>query len=595
MWAVLLGIFGVIFVLIGVFLFIYSNPLRTKWYITAFTSVGLFLAFSILGIIPVDITSRTCDINQKPGCQESWIYVDNDVLQIMWTVIYWLSFVVMWTVIPYFMSYPFAGDFTVLERCRTAIRRNVIFYLIVGAVGVVFLAIYLIFTRDSNWYGVCIAASNAYGLLMMIFLLGNGVVDVPYKLIKRVTLTKLLKCTLLDVYHYNKKFEEAKSELLGYVSQVKAYNNRISESDPLRKYVNVLVSKVSDFLSSVEAEGDAEKKVEKMVSINEGIIDVMWRYKQFLFLKEKSSDKAKLYNAISQNDSKIKLYKVIYYKFIRTFFVAVFFVLSGIVGLLVLWSEFAITINYIQLLANNNDPTKVVDVSPYAYFIEALSTTPTLVYVSSYLPLILCVLYSFESLLTLQFISFLRILPNRLTDPYSLLFAGAYLCRISSPLALNTIQLISFGTGNYQHESVGDSCDLTAFQCVMKSMEAVPFFGTDFISIFPSVSVIVALFSVIFIFFDPWKLYDAIISKFTKKKTEKALPESEMIKVALEIIGEQNTEMTDEPTNITKRAKNTKSYGKIEENVSVDGDDVDFTKLSSPSTNKTYDFSDLDN
>ena len=57
MWLILLGIFAVVCVGIVVFLCVYSNPMRNKWYVIICTAIALFLSLSIVGIIPVDIAS----------------------------------------------------------------------------------------------------------------------------------------------------------------------------------------------------------------------------------------------------------------------------------------------------------------------------------------------------------------------------------------------------------------------------------------------------------------------------------------------------------------------------------------------------------
>ena len=56
MWVILFGIWFIIIVIIVIFLFIYSNPLKSKWYVTLSTALALFLSFSIVAIIPIDIT-----------------------------------------------------------------------------------------------------------------------------------------------------------------------------------------------------------------------------------------------------------------------------------------------------------------------------------------------------------------------------------------------------------------------------------------------------------------------------------------------------------------------------------------------------------
>jgi len=51
-------------------------------------------------------------------------------------------------VVPLLQDYEDAGDFTVAERLKTSIHRNLVFYLIVGSIGLIGLILLVIMRRN---------------------------------------------------------------------------------------------------------------------------------------------------------------------------------------------------------------------------------------------------------------------------------------------------------------------------------------------------------------------------------------------------------------------------------------------------------------
>ncbi len=78
-------------------------------------------------------------------------------------------------------EYVEAGDFTIIGRLRTMLRR----FLIFNSVFAILFTIFLIYmwaqkAFDSNSFlGFIIALSNAWGLFQIIIFLGYGIVSVP--------------------------------------------------------------------------------------------------------------------------------------------------------------------------------------------------------------------------------------------------------------------------------------------------------------------------------------------------------------------------------------------------------------------------------
>jgi hypothetical protein len=82
---------------------------------------------------------------------------------------------------PVLQSYVLAGEFTVFEKLRTAIKENLIFYVVAGVIGGVFI-IWLAVKQGFGFAelkSVGQAAGNAWGLFLLIGFLGYGVVELP--------------------------------------------------------------------------------------------------------------------------------------------------------------------------------------------------------------------------------------------------------------------------------------------------------------------------------------------------------------------------------------------------------------------------------
>jgi hypothetical protein len=98
-----------------------------------------------------------------------------------WSWSYWSTFILTWAVVPTIQGYEDAGDFTVKERLKTSIHMNLLFYSIVGAIGLIGLILLLIMHRawDGGIVGFAMACSNTFGLVTGAFLLGFGLSEIP--------------------------------------------------------------------------------------------------------------------------------------------------------------------------------------------------------------------------------------------------------------------------------------------------------------------------------------------------------------------------------------------------------------------------------
>lgn len=98
-----------------------------------------------------------------------------------WQVLYWLTFALSWLVLPFLAEFCQNGEFLLDRRILSSLKRLVLHWTILAAVGGV-VVVYLVFVGHFSLFGLiglAMASANTYGLLWLIALLGFGLVDIP--------------------------------------------------------------------------------------------------------------------------------------------------------------------------------------------------------------------------------------------------------------------------------------------------------------------------------------------------------------------------------------------------------------------------------
>jgi hypothetical protein len=137
-----------------------------------------------MALVPNGMQSiyNECEEHSKKDCQKPFTYLDDETLLIIWRIVYWVTYCMCWcvlqqprlpfslrascrrsafkladlllsrsvlcvvcsasrTVYPILQSYALAGGFSVLEKLKTAIVENLLFYGVAGAILLVLLVI----------------------------------------------------------------------------------------------------------------------------------------------------------------------------------------------------------------------------------------------------------------------------------------------------------------------------------------------------------------------------------------------------------------------------------------------------------------------
>lgn len=144
-----------------------------------------FMTFLGVFLLPLDIYYSCYDQKEDPQEEdrnhEQHVVIVKNVIRAIWQIMYWVIYVLSWLVIPIFQEYEMAGDFSFSKKLSRSIKRNLLFYILIFLLGSLFVA-YLILRQSftmSHLTSFLVSTSNAWGVFLIIFLLGYGLVALP--------------------------------------------------------------------------------------------------------------------------------------------------------------------------------------------------------------------------------------------------------------------------------------------------------------------------------------------------------------------------------------------------------------------------------
>lgn len=162
-----------------------------------------FLNFLGIFILPLDIYYSNNDLlnsnelynhnsnneikNEVNKILETEYQNGKALIKLIWNSIYWIIYLLSWIIIPIYQEYEQSGDFTISMKLKRSLRKNLYFYSFIIFVGFVFV-LYMIFKQNFTYehlVSFLISTSNGWGVLLIIFLLGYGLVSLPKSILLR--------------------------------------------------------------------------------------------------------------------------------------------------------------------------------------------------------------------------------------------------------------------------------------------------------------------------------------------------------------------------------------------------------------------------
>ncbi|KAJ1553439.1 LMBR1 domain-containing protein 2 [Cladochytrium tenue] len=391
-----------------VYLLLYFGNWRTfPWYVQATCFAAWFFPFSIILILPLDLGSnlyRKClDEKNEADCQEPFAYVPESFLWVFWQIA-WVR----------------SGDFGSLRKFLNAVKDNLIYYGVVGTIGLAFLAYMIVavkFEKD-DLLALLMAGANAWGLLLCTMMLGFGTVAIPRGLWRSANTAQCLKDLELKAPKAKEALMDSEAQIYELAREVAWASKKVEIDDPMRKFVDVLLEKCPLALDE-RAIDDGE---EQSLPTYDKLRQIHSRLKYYTKVNERHQaefrflvQRAWLLNDILDNEANRE---------------RVLCVVCAVASLALVWSESTFQISSVPLSV----PALLLKTSNITYgFIEVVS-------ISFILYMCTC---AYSTLFKIKIFDYYVIVPEHHTDEPSLLFVGAYLCRLTFPLCYNFLNMAS--------------------------------------------------------------------------------------------------------------------------------------------------------
>ncbi|RHY02283.1 hypothetical protein DYB25_014233, partial [Aphanomyces astaci] len=148
----------------------YYKDAHVGYLVYSFVFVSWYAGFLGLVLLPVDISATVAASSSTHAS-----------LLTGWKLLYWLTFILSWVILPVLIEYSQSGAFTPQQKLRASVQYLLRHYAVLLATGVALLT-YLVVVDHftlSGLVGLAMTLSNTYGLLWLIGLLGFGLVNVP--------------------------------------------------------------------------------------------------------------------------------------------------------------------------------------------------------------------------------------------------------------------------------------------------------------------------------------------------------------------------------------------------------------------------------
>ncbi|XP_004288162.1 PREDICTED: LMBR1 domain-containing protein 2 homolog A [Fragaria vesca subsp. vesca] len=469
-----------------------------------------FCSLSIIVIVPADIWTT---IN----------HVESRGISFFWGWSYWSTFLLTWTVVPLIQGFEDAGDFTMTERLKTSVHVNLVFYLILGAIG--FIGLIVLIMMHNHWsgslLGFAMACSNTFGLVTGAFLLGFGLSEIPKGLWRNADWTTRQKVLSHKIAKMAVKLDDAHQELSNAIVVAQATSTQMSKRDPLRSYMDIIDNMLAQLFRedpSFKPQGgrlgendmDYDTDEKSMATLRRHLRrtkEEYYRYKSeyMTYVTEalELEDTVKNYERRSSTGWKfissfrptrsgrfgpsIDTIEFLWRCIVRKQLEKVLAILLGIISAAILLAE-------ATLLPR-------VDLSLFSILINAVGKQEVLVQVFAFVPLMYMCICTYYSLFKIGMLMFYSLTPRQ-TSSVNLLMICSMVARYAPPVSYNFLNLIRLGDQK------------TIFEKKMGNIDqAVPFFGSEFNRIYPLIMVVYTLlvasnfFDRIIDFFGSWKRF----------------------------------------------------------------------------------------
>lgn len=412
------------------------------------------------------------------------------ILDYIWLISYWNSFLLTWLVVPMVQGYVDTGEFGFWNRLLDSVRVNLMFYgcmLVILSTIIVYLLISTTMRTSESLVGFLMALSNAWGLIMAMVFLGHGLVQLPRALWKSANHRRSLARLEFMAPMFKEQLVDAQADLDAVQAEIQALHRHAIDDPALERLVNELVNGAPlpeiDFCNGLAEAGRVRHNEVRPVITREHLVKLNYRAKEAVAHCGSSSSKWQelVHKAIHLQDvitnehynrgclwsptlgppspyRWVRFLQWLWHVHMDSLVRRALGIAAVLMSLMILWSEASLV--YPR-----------ADLSIISWIIHWKRLSPTSVEFFTLGLLLYLATCTYSSFMKVRIFRYYLLVPHH-TDEKSLLFFAAYFCRLAFPLGYNYLTLIQGpATGNYLQ---------TEFSKVMGPVDLIPLLGANF-------------------------------------------------------------------------------------------------------------------
>lgn len=191
---------------------------------------------------------NTCDRPPLAYIHSHWLFI-------YWKTLYWSMFCMTWFIIPTMITWIRRGETRFSTRLWKSFRENLLFNFALFSVGVS-LALYAFFFKNFTWSNltaVGMAAANAWGLLLVIFMMGFGLVEIPKGLWYKSDPKWRFYHTAFQIPEFRDKYIESKEKFLECATEIVFASRNTQPNTELMDMLNVIAHRANIYLSDPQS------------------------------------------------------------------------------------------------------------------------------------------------------------------------------------------------------------------------------------------------------------------------------------------------------------------------------------------------------
>lgn len=450
-------------------LYRYGNWKRQNVLVTMAVLIAWYFSFLIIFVLPLDVSStvyRQClqeemdrGVNissNETNCLEPWSYVGDNVFPNLWRIVYWSCQFLTWLVLPLMQSYAKAGEFSIRGKLKSALVDNAIYYgsyLFICGI----LLIYIAFKPglELDWQkvkAIASSASNTWGLLLLVGLLGYALVEIPRSLWLSVRPGHNLHRAYFTVAKIALDKSDAENSLEDLLDSIQVLVSCIKPHDPLYRELEVVMNKIPLQLHrKTKPNPHAEipqvtPTLKSLVTIHKQLIKALHTCRRTETQYRLAVEKAILLEDVERNrNSRDHTFK-------HTFTTKTFItpamewwwrcrVQSRVLGIIaVLCAVLSFAVVWSEVTFFNKQPV----LSIFAVLLNLARSSydySTIEMISTLIISYLCYC-AYSTVLKIRVLNYYYLAPYHQTDEHSLIFSGMMICRLTPPMCLNFLGLI---------------------------------------------------------------------------------------------------------------------------------------------------------